>query len=188
MLHRYETVRQQPAANGHSLDVGTGAIPIFDTTNDELSHPIAHPQPTGTPPRAHSPDHDHGEFTQAHENVPELDLAPVAPSPKKFGFGSINANPAVTYDHSDEYAAKLTEANAEISRLKAVLARNSDNQSIRRRTVFSDDGTSVVDGLTDAGVDDGASVIGQAARPDDVPLNVVAMLSVLVFVVTYLFF
>jgi hypothetical protein len=46
----------------------------------------------------------------------------------------------------------------------------------------------MVDGLTDVGVDDGASVVGQATKPDGVPLNVVAMLSVLVFVVTYLFF
>jgi hypothetical protein len=182
-------VRQQlPTANGHSLDAGTGAIPIFDTTNDDLSHPVVDPHPTGTPPRAHSPDQDHGEFTQAHENVPEHDIAPVAPSPIKIGVSSVNTNPAVTYDYSADFAAKLAEANAEISRLQAVLSRNNENQGIRRRTVFSDDGTSVVDGLTDVGADDGASVIGQATRPDGVPLNVVAMLSVLVFVVTYLFF
>ena len=182
-------MRQQlPTANEHSLDAGTGAIPIFDTTNDDLSHPVVDPHPTGTPPRAHSPDQDHGEFTQAHENVPEHDIAPVAPSPIKIGVGSVNTNPAVTYDHSADFAAKLAESNAEISCLQAVLARNNENQGIRRQTVFSDDGTSVVDGLTDVGVDDGASVIGQATRPDGVPLNVVAMLSVLVFVVTYLFF
>jgi hypothetical protein len=69
-----------------------------------------------------------------------------------------------------------------------VLGRNSDNQSVRHRTVFSEDGTSVVDGLKDAGFDDGASVIGQATKPDGVPLNMVTMLSVLVLMVMYLFF
>jgi hypothetical protein len=66
---------------------------------------------------------------------------------------------------------------------KLFLVRNSDNQSVRRRTVFSDDGTSVVDGLTD-GVDDGVSVDWTGHKPDGVPLNVVAMLSLLVFMET----
>lgn len=181
-----------------------GSIPVFDT-NDDMNRPVTDAGPTGvhTPPRAHSP--DHAEFTQAHENVLEhhhhqqnhrhhhepAAAAPATHSLSNAGVESVNANPMVSYDHSAEYAAKLAEANAEINRLQALLARHNDNDSnsIKRRTVFSDDGTSIVgDGMTDAGVDDGASVVGAAARPEGVPLNVVAMLSVLVFVVTYLFF
>lgn len=184
-LHRYETVRQPPATNGHSMDASAGAIPIFDTTNDDLTHPISHPHhPPADIERVQTPDH---HFTQAHEHVPE-EPASVAPSPVKIGVGAVNANPMISQDHSAEYAAKLAEANAEISRLQTLIARQNENQGARRRTIFSDDGTSVVDGLTDVGMDDGASVIGQATKPDGVPLNVVAMLSVLVFVVTYLFF
>jgi hypothetical protein len=183
MLHRYETVRQQPAANGHSLSAGAGVIPVFDMMNDNLSHPVAHPHPTDTP-RTHSPDH-HGEFTQPHEDVPEPDFAPVAPSPKKIRVGSVNANPPVTYDHSAEYAAKLAEANAEISRLKIVLARNSDNQSMRCRTVFSHDGTSRERRRWINGRCQCRRTGHQAGWR---AIEWVAMLSLLVFVVTYLFF
>jgi hypothetical protein len=55
-------------------------------------------------------------FMKAHENVPKHDTAALTPSPMKIGVGSVNTNPAITYDHSAEYAAKPTEANAEISR------------------------------------------------------------------------
>ena len=89
---------------------------------------------------------------------------------------------------------RLAEANAEISRLKALLERNNE-QTLKRRTIFSEDGTSIQDGMTDGVTDvgeDGASVVGGGAmvgtRTEGVPLNVVAILSVLVFVVTYLFF
>jgi hypothetical protein len=61
--------------------------------------------------------------------------------------------------------------------LQAVVARNGDNHIVTRRTVSSDEGASVVDGLTDADVAYGASVIEQATKPDDVPLNLVAMLA-----------
>ncbi|PVF98466.1 hypothetical protein CPB86DRAFT_732978 [Serendipita vermifera] len=176
-MRHYDTVRQHPSSNGHSLGDGITGIPVFDN-----------------PPRAHTP--DHADYIHAHEEahdsapepIPSPAASPIKPTYNaNVGVGSVAANPNVSYDHTGEYAAKLAEANAEISRLQVMLA-NSNTMAARRRTVFSDDGTSVQDAMTDGGVDDSASVIGTAVRPDGVPLNVVAILSVLVFVVTYLFF
>jgi hypothetical protein len=183
-MRHYDTVRQHTSSNGHSLGDNVTGIPVFDNIHNRAS----------TPPRAHTPDHaDYiNAHEEAHDSAPEPIPSPAA-SPIKssynanVGVGSVSANPMVSYDRSAEYAAKLAEANAEISRLQALLANNNTMAS-RRRTVFSDDGTSVQDAMTDGGLDDGASVIGTAVRPDGVPLNVVAVLSVLVFVVTYLFF
>ncbi|KAG8835157.1 phosphatidylinositol-binding protein scs2 [Serendipita sp. 399] len=177
-LHRYETVKQH---NGHLGDTSNTHIPIFD--NEPGIVPA-------TPPRAHTP--DHLEYANAHEQSPEAHhpepVPIISPSaPGQTGVGSVSTIPRVSYDHNAEYAAKLAEANAEINRLRALLS-NNNSVAAKRRTIFSDDGTSVVDGATDAGLDDSASVIGSSVKPDGVPLNVVAMVSVLVFVITYLFF
>ncbi|CCA72979.1 hypothetical protein PIIN_06934 [Serendipita indica DSM 11827] len=187
-LHRYQTVKQH---NGHAADAPGIGIPVFD---NEPRNSLG--AGSGNQPRAHTP--DGAEFANAHEQQSHEEHEPVAisvPTPiispsstAQVGVGSMSTTiPRVSYDHSAEYAAKLAEANAEIARLQALLA-NSNTQGIRRRPVFSDDGTSVQDGVTDAGLDDSASVIGTVTRPDGVPLNVVAMVSVLVFVITYLFF
>ncbi|KAG8749699.1 phosphatidylinositol-binding protein scs2 [Serendipita sp. 396] len=174
-LHRYETVKQH---NSHMADTSNMHIPIFD--NEPRIVPA-------TPPRAHTPDHH--EYTNAHEQAPDVqETVPIiSSSAGQIGVGGVSTIPKVSYDHNAEYAAKLAEANAEINRLRALLS-NNNTLAARRRTIFSDDGTSVVDGMTDAGLDDSASVISTSVKPDGVPLNVVAMVSILVFVVTYLFF
>lgn len=179
--HRYETVRQGP--NGTGPEGAAMAIPVFES------------EPNPIPHRSHTPDH---EFTNAHEHH---DTAPIPAAvtsnhatiasstvPSRGGGGAPAADP------DSEYSRRLAEANAEIDRLKALLTRNNEN-ALKRRTIFSDDGTSMQDGMTDGVTDigdDGASVIGGGTmigtKTEGVPLNVVAALSVLVFVVTYLFF
>jgi hypothetical protein len=185
--HRYDTARQAPNGGGPADGGAAMAIPVFESEPDQVPH------------RAHTP--DHAEFANAHEHhdiLPTAAPIPVATSahntlatpPRK---ASAAGGGADTYDAGSDYAIRLAEANAEISRLQALLARN-EQTALKRRTIFSEDGTSVQDGMTDGVTDigdDGASVVGggmMSTKNEGVPLNVVAMLSVLVFVVTYLFF
>ena len=159
---------------------------------DTKKKPVADPElPQPLDSTVAQPLLDSSPFTRALNLSDSLTLTGIAYIQGKPVATIFDKNKKTSHVVSEEPNAqgwKLAEANAEISRLQAVLARNNENLGIKCRIVFSDDGTSVVDGLTDVGADDGASVIGQAKRPDGVPLNVVAMLSVLVFVVTYLFF
>lgn len=161
-MRHYETVKQH--TNGSTEGP---SIPVFDDT------PATLPRLPETPPRNHTP--DHVAFSNANEHVPDThgdsdDMVQISAP-----FAS--SEPKVSYDRSAEYAAKLAEANAEISRLKELLTAGE----LRRRKPVSDDGSV---GVTD----DGASLVEQAVHPEGVPLNVVAILSFVVFVVTYLFF
>ena len=88
--------------------------------------------------------------------------------------------PSLTKDHDVEYATVLHQAHAEIARLKELLA--SRDQELRRRKPFTDDGASVAE------TEGGASVVEQHVQPEGVPLNVVALLSICVFLITYLWF
>ena len=163
------------------------AIPVFESD----SNPVPH--------RSHTPDH---EFANAHEHHDNTGPIPVVTSTHATAASSnspsrnatLQVSHAPIVDAGSDYAIRLAEANAEISRLKALLERSNDN-TLKRRTIFSDDGTSMQDGMTDGVTDigdDGASVVGGgtmiSTKTEGVPLNVVAVLSVLVFVVTYLFF
>jgi hypothetical protein len=167
------------------------AIPVFESGSNQ------------PPPRPYTP--EHAEFSNAPEHHDILPTAPaiVLATPSNHTAAASSATPPRVlatdpHDPGSDYAIRLAEANAEINRLKALLERSND-QTLKRRTIFSEDGTSVQDGMTDGvtdGVtdigDDGASVIGGGTmvgtKTEGVPLNVVAILSVLVFVVTYLFF
>lgn len=96
--------------------------------------------------------------------------------------------PMASYDQGADYSAKLAAANAEIAKLKALLLDASNNGSeLRRRSrLFSDDGSIIQDGITEDG--NQSVIVERVAQPEGVPLNVVAILSLVVFVVTYLFF
>jgi hypothetical protein len=158
------------------------AIPVFESGSNQ-------------PPRSYTP--EHAEFSNAPEHHDILPTAHATPSNNTAIASSATPPRAPATDAHDagsDYAIHLAEANAEINRLKALLER-SNEQTLKRRTIFSEDGTSVQDGMTDGVTDigdDGASVIGGGTmvgtKTEGVPLNVVAILSVLVFVVTYLFF
>lgn len=88
--------------------------------------------------------------------------------------------PSLTKDLTAEYATALNQAHAEIARLKELLT--SRDQELRRRKTFTDDGASVAE------TEGGASVVEQHVQPEGVPLNVVALLSICVFLITYLWF
>jgi len=90
------------------------------------------------------------------------------------------APPSPTKDLAAEYATALNQAHAEIARLKELLA--SQDHELRRRKPFTDDGASVAE------TEGGASVVEQHVQPEGVPLNVVALLSICVFLITYLWF
>jgi hypothetical protein len=182
--HRYETVRQGTGSGGAE---GAGmAIPVFESGPNQ-------------PPRAYTP--EPVEFSNAPEHHDILPTAPpiVLSTPSNNTAIASSATPPRApaidvHDAGSDHAIRLAEANAEINRLTALLER-SNEQTLKRRTIFSEDGTSVQDGMTDGVTDlgdDGASVVGGGTmvgtKTEGVPLNVVAILSVLVFVVTYLFF
>lgn len=157
------------------------AIPVFESGTNAPHRPYT-PEPVEF---ANAPEH--------HDILPTA--APVVHvTPSNNTAAASSATPSRAPDAGSEFASRLAEANAEINRLKALLER-SNEQTLKRRTIFSEDGTSIQDGMTDGVTDigdDGASVVGggtiMGTKTEGVPLNVVAILSVLVFVVTYLFF
>lgn len=89
-----------------------------------------------------------------------------------------------------ELRARLSDAQAEIERLRNLLASTpeQDAPTLRRRNrgALSDDETIVSGSDTDVGGTD----VGQEAlmQPEGVPLQTVIMINLLVFVMTYLFF
>lgn len=158
-IQKYQTVHP---ITGHT---DNPPIPVFDKPATPPPHR------TSTPTRPYTPEHDHADFDVApeHEEDSHLDIEPIPHPP---------ASEAPSVSRNAEYAARLAEAQAEIAQLKEMLASQNE---LRRRKPVSDDGSI---GATD----DGASLIEQSVQPEGVPLNVVAILSFVVFVVTYLFF
>jgi hypothetical protein len=81
--------------------------------------------------------------------------------------------------------AKYNEAQAEIERLRALLAAvPSSSPELRRRTrALSDDGSTMGD--TDVGV---STTVEDVPLQEGVPLQVVVIIALGVFITTYLFF
>jgi hypothetical protein len=155
-MQRFDTVRQydtvRPNGNGHHLE--NPAIPIFDRSST--------PPPVALPPGPAPEEH----YAESHIAITHAS-------------GS-RASPSLTKDIAAEYATALNQARTEIARLKELLA--SQDQELRRRKPFTDDGASVAE------TEGGASVVEQHIQPEGVPLNVVILLSFCVFLVTYLWF
>lgn len=161
-MQRFNTVRRyetaRPNGNGHHVE--NPGIPIFDRSSTPPS--IA---PPSVPP-AHAP--------EEHYSDPQITInAPIAPPIP-------HAPPSPTKDLAAEYATALNQAHAEIAHLKGLLV--SRDQELRKRKPFTDDGASVAE------TEGGASVVEQHVQPEGVPLNVVALLSICVFLITYLWF
>lgn len=77
---------------------------------------------------------------------------------------------------------KYQEAQAEIERLRSLLAAAAPPSELRRRTrAENDDATSV-------GSDVGTMIDDQSIHQDGVPLQVVVIIALGVFITTYLFF
>jgi len=153
-VRQYETVR--PNINGHHLE--NPGIPIFDRSS---TPPLAGPLPPANAPEEH--------YAEPQIAITEPIAPPVTRPP-----------PSLTRDLAAEYATALNQAQTEITRLKELLA--SQDQELRRRKTFTDDGASVAE------TEGGASVVEQHVQPEGVPLNVVALLSICVFLITYLWF
>lgn len=108
--------------------------------------------------------------------VPTAPPAPTAPPPET----QVNA----------ELEARYNEAQAEIQRLRALLAAAPDPSSVpteitglrRRNQALSDDGS------TFAGTEVGTMLEESTAQPEGVPLQVVLIIALGVFITTYLFF
>lgn len=131
-----------------------------------------------------------GDFNMAREDSHD--------APQNGTIGVVNVNvhppqspsppplPALQPQPDAEIIARFNEAQAEIERLRALLAAvptSPPPTEIRRRTrALSDDGSTMAD--TDVGtmVDDGP------IHQDGVPLQVVVIIALGVFITTYLFF
>lgn len=90
-----------------------------------------------------------------------------------------------------ELEAKYNEAQAEIQRLRALLAAAPDPSSAppteatglrRRNRALSDDGSTI------SGTDVGTMINDHAVSSEGVPLQVVLIIALGVFITTYLFF
>ncbi|KAJ7505249.1 PapD-like protein [Mycena galericulata] len=195
---RFDTVRQHPAANGETVVEQTQSVsaprpstPPGDFSVAQESHDehrsFEAPGVVITPP-------------EASETVPEPEpepvLVPVAappsvpppapvpvvvstPAPPIARTPSTTpAAPPVSLPPTDDYAAKYAEAQAEIERLRALLATSQPPAELRRRTRrLSDDGTAV-----------DVAVLEEAPIQEGVPLQVVVIIALGVFITTYLFF
>ena len=157
-MQRFDTVRQ------------------YDTLRPNVNgHHLENPgipvfdRPSTPPPVAPPP----ALAPKEHYADPQISVTgPIAPVARP--------HPSLTKDHDAEFATALHQAHAEIVRLKELLA--SRDQELRRRKPFTDDGASVAE------TEGGASVVEQHVQPEGVPLNVVALLSICVFLITYLWF
>lgn len=147
-----------------------------------------------------------GDFSAAREQPDESSL--LEPAEKAGGVGVINVNvhspqpvppppavpaPSPPADPNPELVSKYKEAQAEIQRLRSLLAAVPDPSSVassgtsptelrRRYRPRSDDGT------TDVGSDVATYVDDGFLQPEGVPLQVVVIIALIVFITTYLFF
>lgn len=169
------TVRQHPITNGHTVE----PIPEFSGEHENLIN-LTHEEPErpSTPP---------GDFSVARElsydepshtvGVANVNVhTPPSPSPPPA--------PVVEPQPDLELAGKYQEAQAEIERLRGLLAAapSSPPPELRRRNrVLSDDGSTMAD--TDVG-----TMVDEPLHPDGVPLQVVVIIALGVFITTYLFF
>ncbi|KZV73824.1 VAMP-associated protein [Peniophora sp. CONT] len=104
----------------------------------------------------------------------------------------VNVPPPV--DPNPELEAKLSDAQAEIQRLRQLLAAVPDPSSVassgttptelrrRYRGPRSDDGT------TEVASEAGETYVSEYSAPEGVPLQVVVIIALIVFIMTYLFF
>ncbi|KAJ7288260.1 PapD-like protein [Mycena rebaudengoi] len=190
---RSDAVHQQPSTNGTVVPDRTqsnGARPAtppadFSVANEEPheeQHSFDAPGVIITPPEA--------PVAEPAARVPEP--APVAapsapaivfsPTPPVTRAPSLPTPPvaaAAPLPPSDDYAAKYTEAQAEIERLRVLLATSQPPTELRRRTRKLSDVTVVAPEV---------AVLEEASIQEGVPLQVVVIIALGVFITTYLFF
>ncbi|KAF8585703.1 VAMP-associated protein [Ramaria rubella] len=200
----YETVRQQPSTlNGHPAHGHAAPIPTFESVRR-----------TPPPERSASPPVD-DSFVVAHEEQSRHDErheTRVSPSPEPRQPSPapiINVNvhtpptgqPSSPHENSFQASAsgnvsaqerdlsiKLTEAQNEIQRLRALLAATPDPAELRRRNnaLSEDTLVSEVDAVSEVGTtfpEQHASSRLDGASPQQV-----GIIALMVFIITYLFF
>jgi len=197
-LNRYETVRQHPSANGETApDPAPSAprpsTPPVDFSNapeephEEIQASFDAPGVVITPPQTSVPEREPEPAPPAPPAPAPVSAAiPVAaavsaPAPA----AAIVRTPSIPTPASlpsplppaDDYAAKYTDAQAEIERLRKLLAESQPPAELRRRTRKLSDTTAV-----------DVAVLEEAAIQEGVPLQVVVIIALGVFITTYLFF
>lgn len=183
----FDTVRQQPSINGHSgiPDFRNSTVPEteghihhedFSAANEESHDEYQHAPPVSVsvqPPVENPPQAD---VPPAPRNIEPIPPAPTPILPPAPTSAPVPAIPA-------EFEAELKEARAEIERLRSLLAGAGPPTELRKRTRRLSDDISVVPG-SEVG-----TVIDDGPLPQEgVPLQVVVIISLLVFITTYLFF
>lgn len=181
---RYDNVRL-PTTNGHVEPDPSTFVAEPEQVRDLLSQEDAEPAPV---------------FSAAPEEVPEepsvdsnvnFPVNPPSPIPPVFAaLPIVTPAPAVELSFNAELEAKYNEAQAEIQRLRALLAAAPDPSTApteatglrRRNFALSDDGSTVT------GTDVGIMMEEVAIQPEGVPLQVVLIIALGVFITTYLFF
>ncbi|EPQ54448.1 VAMP-associated protein [Gloeophyllum trabeum ATCC 11539] len=181
---RYETVRQHPATNGHAVE------PIVEYTEAPVEQPPAPPAPEP---------HPDDDLYQSEPSAPApREPSPVPPSP-------VQTQPVIvsTPDPNAELLAKYNEAQAEINRLRALLAAMPEPSSLptttsngdsvaptelRKRGRALSDATSTMAGSLGPETEIGTLVDENVPPPEGVPLQVVIIIALGVFITTYLFF
>ncbi|KAJ7600728.1 PapD-like protein [Mycena floridula] len=168
---QFDTVRQQPFTNGHS------AAPIPQFSQSTIHEPVRSPSPPV-------------DFTVAREesHEPEENLPP----PPVSVFVQPPAEPVTPVEQvrslspsppSDELLIKYQDAQAEIERLRSLLAAAAPPQETRRRTRrLSNEET------TAPSSDVGTLMMDDQLHQEGVPLQVVVIIALGVFITTYLFF
>ncbi|KAJ7459921.1 PapD-like protein [Mycena latifolia] len=135
-----------------------------------------------TPPDASvpAPEHEPEPAPAAPMPVPVPVSAPTpAPAPPMTRTPSIPTPVALPspLPPTDDYAIKYAEAQAEIERLRALLATSQPPTELRRRTRRLSDETAV-----------DVAVLEETPIQEGVPLQVVVIIALGVFITTYLFF
>ncbi|KAG8928985.1 phosphatidylinositol-binding protein scs2 [Tulasnella sp. 419] len=180
---QFNTVRPS-ATNGHP-HVGHAFIPIHQDGRQRHL--------TTSPPHERSVSPAQGEYIIAHEETThqENQYGSVPPSP-------VGPSHRTRTPPNADLVVKYTEAQEEISRLKALVsslskanqtraaAASSVGSGLRRRSgVMSDDGLSYIGESVD-----GETIVNHdiSSTESGVPLQIVVIIALGVFVTTYLFF
>jgi hypothetical protein len=185
---RSDNVRQLPPTNGH-----VEPIPIFNEpeqleqpSRELFSQEEADPAPEFSAAQEEAPEEPPADFnTDAVVTPPSPTLPIFAPLPV------VTPIPVVEPPVNAELEDRYNEAQAEIQRLRALLAAAPDPSTApteamglrRRNRALSDDGSTVADTDVDTMIMEDVAI-----QPDGVPLQVVLIIALGVFITTYLFF
>ncbi|KAI0246726.1 PapD-like protein [Lactifluus subvellereus] len=183
--HLFGTVRGRPSTYGPP---GDQISVIHEPLRPEIvERPATPPDYSGQQDEEPSREEPAGGVGVINVNVHSPQPPPPAPAPL--------IAPAPPSEPSPEFVAKYKDAQEEIQRLRALLAAVPDPSSVASsgtgptelrqrhsssRSPRSDDGTVVESDVTYA--------TEASLQPEGVPLQVVVIVSLLVFITTYLFF